>query len=338
MRRALAPSINTKLNTNTKTKRANWHDYRSPGRYMITLSKSAGIPPFSQIWGDWRLPVGTRGASYTRWSPIGRIIADTLYHIGEMYPALRAEQYVVMPDHVHVLLWVQSLLPEHLGLYIARFKNVINNASSTNHIFEDGFNDQIVTNKRDLNAIYNYIRSNPYRIGVRKANPDFFHKRTGIIIGDTPCQLYGNIHLLCNPFKEQVIVHRADSDEVYSANRDRWLYTAGNGGVLVSPFISKREKEIRREAELTGGHLILITNTPFGEREKPTGKDFDLCAAGRMLIIAPQEAWDFSRSACLQMNKLATAISEYNILKDNDMNQDLCLRTNSPASVISEMD
>lgn len=56
-----------------------------------------------------------------------------------------------MPDHVHFLLWVQSMLPEHLGSYIARFKNTINVAASTNHIFEDGFNDQIVTYKRNLN-------------------------------------------------------------------------------------------------------------------------------------------------------------------------------------------
>ncbi len=213
-----------------------------------------------------------------------------------------------MPDHVHVLLWVKSILPDHLGLFIARFKNVINTASSTNHIFEDGFNDQIVTNKRDLNAIFNYIRSNPYRLAVRHACPDFFTRRNNMMIGGMLCQLYGNVHLLDNPFKEQVIVHRADNDEVYSANKDRWLYTAGNGGVLVSPFISKREKEIRKEAELLGGRFILITNRPFGEREKPSGKDFDLCAEGRMLIIAPQSPLDFSRSACRQMNSLANQI------------------------------
>lgn len=297
------------MNKNPKTKRANWHDYRSPGRYMITLSKSPDIPPFSQIAGDWRLPVGTRGSSYTLWSPMGRIIADTLYHIGDIHHALRAEQYIVMPDHVHVLLWVQSILPDHLGLYIARFKNIINTASSNNHIFEDGFNDQIVTNKRDLNAIFNYIRSNPYRLAVRHAYPDFFTRRNNLMIGETQCQLYGNIHLLDNPFKEQVIVHRADNDEMHSANKDRWLYTAGNGGVLVSPFISKREKEIRREAELLGGRFILITNRPLGEREKPSGRDFELCAERRMLIIAPQSPLDFSRSACQQMNDLANRVA-----------------------------
>ena len=51
--------------------------------------------------------------------------------------------------------------------------------------------------------------------------------------------------LLDNPFKEQVVVHRADSPEVRESNRRRWLYTAANGGVLVSPFISPDERGIR---------------------------------------------------------------------------------------------
>lgn len=129
------------------------------------------------------------------------------------------------------------------------------------------------------------------------------------MVGDTPCQLYGNIHLLNNPFKEQVIVHRADTPEQFERNKEKWLYTAVNGGILVSPFISKREKEIRREAEELGGRFILITNRPLGEREKPVGKDFELCAEGRMLIIAPQTPMDFSRIACQQMNKLASLTS-----------------------------
>lgn len=297
------------MKANPQTKRANWHDYRSPGRYMITLSKGVGIPPFSQIDGDWRLPVGTRGSSYTRWSPTGRIIADKLYHLGELHPSLRAEQYIVMPDHMHVLIWVKSTLPEHLGFFIARFKNTINSAVGIDHIFEDGFNDQIVTNKRDLNTIFNYIRSNPYRLAIRRAYPDFFTRCNNMIIGDTPCQLYGNIHLLDNPFKDQVIVHRADNDQTFLANKDRWLHTAANGGVLVSPFISQREKSIRKESESSGGRLILITNRPFGEREKPSGKNFELCAQGRLLIIAPAIPMPLDRPSCLKMNSLAATIA-----------------------------
>lgn len=109
---------------------------------------------------------------------------------------------------------------------------------------------------------------------------------------------------------DQVIVHRADTDHTFFTFRDHWLHTAANGGVLVSPFISQREKVIRKEAESSGGRFILITNHPFGEREKPSGKDFALCAQGRLLIIAPSTPMPLDRSVCLKMNSLAKTIAK----------------------------
>lgn len=106
----------------------------------------------------------------------------------------------------------------------------------------------------------------------------------------------------------QVQVHRADGEEAYAHKKERWLHTAANGGVLVSPFISKREKEVRTEAAELDGKFILVTNSPFKEREKPSGKDFELCSIGRMLIISPAEELDFGRKACMTMNALAAAI------------------------------
>lgn len=295
------------------TKRASWHDYRSPGRYMITLSKSPVIASFSSIEGDWRLPVGTRGSSYTRWSPLGRQIADAIYKIAEIHPSLRADQYVVMPDHVHILLWVQSWLPEHLGFYIARFKNAINAAAATSHVFEDGFNDQIIHNKRNLQTIFNYIRSNPFRLAVRRACPDFFTRSNALTIGSATCQAYGNMHLLANPFKDQLLVHRADAriPEKLAALKEGWLYTAANGGVLVSPFISPHEKKIRKEAEELGARLILITHEAFPDRYKPAAHDFALCTEGRLLIISLglPKGTSLLRPLCLRLNALAEALA-----------------------------
>lgn len=234
-----------------------------------------------------------------------------IYGIHRIHPSLKAEQYVVMPDHVHILLYVSATLPEHLGFYIARFKIAINNATGIDHLFEDGFNDQIVSYKRNLNALFSYIRANPYRLAVRRAIPDFFRRRDNLTIEGISYQAYGNMQLLDNPFKDQVIVHRADTSDQHAQNRERWLYTAANGGVLVSPFISKREKEIRAEAEESGGRFILITHETLGERFKPAALDFDLCTEGRMLIISlglPSKT-SLTRQHCQDMNALAGKIA-----------------------------
>jgi hypothetical protein len=258
--------------------------------------------------GNCNLPIGSPGSAYICSSETGKAVKQCLREISGIHPALHLLQYALMPDHLHLIVSVEDKLDETVGRKLAALKVSVNRRSGIDQVFERGFNDQILTKSRKLDVIYNYLRANPYRLAIRRANPEFFHRRAGIIIGGLQCQLYGNTNLLDNPFKDQVIVHRADDDKVYSSNRDRWLYTAANGGVLVSPFISKREKEIRREAELSGGRFILITNRPFGEREKPIGKDFDLCAEGHMLIIAPQSPLDFSRTACKRMNALANHI------------------------------
>ena len=130
----------------------------------------------------------------------------------------------------------------------------------------------------------------------------------GIEIEGMVCQAYGNLQLLDNPFKSQVIVHRADTPEEFLSRKEYWVYTAANGGVLVSPFISRREKEVRDEAETQGGKFILIREKPFRDKEKPTDREFRLCTLGKILIISPEIALDFSRQTCLQLNSLAASI------------------------------
>lgn len=166
---------------------------------------------------------------------------------------------------------------------------------------------------RSLDTIYRYLRSNPYRLAVRRAYPDFFRRVSGINIDGKRYQTYGNRFLLRNPFKEQVVVHRRDSEQTRTGNREQWLYAAANGGVLVSPFISQAEKAIRKEAEDAGGRIILITNQPFSDRFKPAGHDFSLCVAGRLLIVAPLQPLgsSLSRAACLAMNQLAETIARH---------------------------
>lgn len=85
-----------------------------------------------------------------------------------------------------------------------------------------------------------------------------------------------------------------------------------NGGVLVSPFISREEKEIRKMAEEIDGRIILISNEPLGERQKPHGNNFARCASGNLLILTPTNPplpASLSRTACLAMNSLAALIS-----------------------------
>lgn len=289
--------------------RAKWHDYSAKSIYHITLLKSPEMPAFGSLAGDWRIPASAPGSPYIASSPLGRAVKETLRELPLIHPALKLYSYALMPDHLHLLIRVEADLDEILGRKIGRFKDRVNKRVGSTGVFAPGFNDQIVTSARKLNVIFDYLRSNAQRLAIRRSHPDFFTCANNLVIEGLQCQAYGNIHLLDNPFKDQVVVHRADSAESFAKMKEQWLYTAANGGVLVSPFISPREKEVREEAERNNGRFILITNAPLAERQKPAGRNFDLCAQGRLLIIAPMTAMALNRGCCLRMNSMAKELA-----------------------------
>ncbi len=296
-------------------KRAYWHNYRSRAIYMVTMTKSHGTPLFGKIAGDCRIPQGQQGHPYVKWSEIGSIVADTIFNIHKICDKIKLLQYIVMPDHLHALLFVTQPTADPFGYYMARFKNEVNNRCGATGIFEKGFNDQILKPNRKLDDIYQYIKQNPYRLAVRQQHPEFFQRIRNLSINGRVCHAYGNPFLLRNPFKEQVVVHRADNTDTRRMNHDQWIHTAANGGILVSPFISEAEKAIRDEAELVGGRFILLHDHPFEAKEKPSRREFNLCAEGRMLMIAPADYSGrtrdqrLSRRDCLDLNALAAAIA-----------------------------
>ena len=316
------------------------HDYKAPWKYHLTILKNPDAPSFGRLADGWREAAleHRRNDVKIDYSPAGKAVRDALFEWKRFAPKINLLQYCIMPDHIHLLIDVREYLDEHLGKYVARLKtfaghrfqyrrSLLGNPSESQAqgnlflpLFSDGFNDQILWTSRNLDTIFKYIRHNPYKLAIRKAHPGFFSSRHDLTLNlpsgpnqtlePVRLQAYGNLQLLGNPFKEQVVVHRADTTGQRERNRQRWLYTAANGGILVSPFISAAEKAIRAEAEELGGRFILITNDPMPERYKPTGRDFDLCESGRLLILSINLPGDLNRQTCLAMNALASAIAK----------------------------
>lgn len=156
-----------------------------------------------------------------------------------------------------------------------------------------------------------YVKDNPHRLAIRKSYPDYFRRVRKFVINDMEVEAYGNFFLLKHAIIEPVVVHRAWTQEELDKNRKRWLYIAKSGGILVSPFISRAEKEIRASAIGSGGRIIDISTDPMGERFKPSGSDFQLCEEGRLLIVAPTEAAGLTRARCLNLNAVAAVIASY---------------------------
>lgn len=256
------------------------------------------------------------------YSPVGFRIYEALEEISKISPYIKILQYVIMPDHIHVLLEITQTMDEPLGNYIARLKYDINqrairkNLITEGHsVFKRGFNDQFLRSSRSLDTLFNYIRTNPYRLWIRIMHPEYFQRIHSMELCGIECSLYGNLNLLSNPFKYPVIVHRRDSEAQLAAKKAEWRYAVTNGGVLTGAFIAPEEHKIFKGAAEYGGKLILINNKPFEEREKPSESLFKLCEKGQLLIISPKmnvpvSREGITRAECLFMNNFATSLCE----------------------------
>lgn len=140
----------------------------------------------------------------------------------------------------------------------------------------------------------------------------FFSRKRNLRIGDREYEAYGNLFLISNPDKTAVKISRQFSNQQKSELRAKWEIDALKGVVMISPFISNEEKQIRKIIEQQGGKIILITHEAFPERFKPAAHNFELCSEGRLLIVSmgyPVKS-ALTREICNEMNKLAVKITE----------------------------
>lgn len=292
-------------------------DYAAPGIYHIILRKHPSAQEYGSLAGDPAIAPGLPGCAKVERSSLGRILQKEIYDWPLHCTALKVYQYVVMPDHAHILIRVTKRLPHPLGTYIGLLKGAITRrwrASAGDPaavVFEEGYTDRYLHPGRDLDTLFRYIRENPHRLAMRRRYPEFFSTRRDIELFGSRWSAYGNLFLLRDPMKCAVAVRTRHTPAEREAFREEWLWNAANGGVLVSPFISPEEKAIREEAERLGGRIIHIQHQPFGKRFKPEERRFNLCSQGRMLILAPAEPLRVERfrNACLLMNRVAERLA-----------------------------
>ena len=110
------------------------HDYARPGVYHITLHVADDLGrPFGQVVGNLYSLDGSADAPHVTLSSVGRMVEQELLNsISAHYPMITVDTYVIMPEHLHVILRVSSCIVStngrstHLGQVIAGFKQGCN--------------------------------------------------------------------------------------------------------------------------------------------------------------------------------------------------------------------
>ena len=308
--------------TNRHHRTNNW-DYKGRGIYHITLVVAERYPLFGQLMGD------APEEAYITLNDFGNDVLNILRSVPE-YRAEKGYQLKIlasqiMPDHIHWAIQVLEPLPKPIGTVIRGFKsactslykntyaiNAGNHAGKVhnenvvhfsrmftriNSIWEPsiaGYHECILHHDGQLDAMIRYIKDNPRRLWLKRANPDLFRIHQQTPIAGVSCTTLGNMFLYEHPLKAPLQCSRTLTQTKIDTRKNECLSQAANGTIFVCPAISEGEKQICRALREAGYPLIILLESGFPSPDsphyrfyKPSGVYFEACAAGKLLLIEP---------------------------------------------------
>ena len=160
------------LKTRKPTRLTNF-DYNSSGAYFITICTQNRKNILSTIVGE--------GSPLPQLSRFGKIVDNFIQEIPTKYPNISVDCYVIMPNHIHLLLSILNnneetidnsgrgnpspTITNAIGWLKFQSTRSINTEQNTpgEKIFQRSFYDHIIRNYDDYYEIYKYIQENPQK-------------------------------------------------------------------------------------------------------------------------------------------------------------------------------
>ena len=166
-----------------------------------------------------------------------------------------------------------------------------------------------------------YVKMNPERLATKRLFPGFFRVQNDVEIAGRKYAAVGNIALLQAEHYQPVHVRRtmveaADYGDMEPLRNymNGCVLAARRGTVMVSPFISPKEKEVLAVLLKEKHPIIVLSDNGFGEYYKPSAGLFDAVAEGRMLILSPwqnnPDTRHITREECVALNQMAEEIAQ----------------------------
>jgi REP element-mobilizing transposase RayT len=264
-----------------------FQDYRAPAFYMITMTTLNRRPLFAAC-----------ADNLSTLNEDGWLVYNLWHAMPKTYPELALSTLVIMPDHLHGIVRVTERMAQSVGVPLRAFKSQVTSAlrkkyeNPTLAVWNPGYHDLCVWRKGALKAYTHYLCDNPRRYCLRKTHPDLFvrvdHLKHSRLPPEQVWNGYGNRFLLDRPEIVSLRVSRRASPEEIAGLCKSFMEQAAQGAVVISPFISPGEKAVVSAIlEADRGDVILMKAGGFPDGYKPSGRYYDLCAQGRLLILTP---------------------------------------------------
>ena len=149
------------------------YDYSKPGAYFITICTHNRRQILSRVVGADVLD----GPQTVSLMPYGKIAEKHIRQWNDFRDDVKVERYVIMPNHIHIILVVYSgdIMPmeggasrtspptrqhEVVSQFVSTIKRFCNKEYGEN-IWQRSFHDHIIRDRRDYEKISQYMQDNP---------------------------------------------------------------------------------------------------------------------------------------------------------------------------------
>lgn len=331
----------------------NWHwqepglAWKGVGIYHVTII----VPSREPLLGKLIIPQQDPKQAYIQRTTLGNALVEKLLNHPTYYPEVQIIQYCLMPDHLHVILYVKRPMEKTFNMVV---RSLWQAAKKLGRAYTQSINpesDSGLTNgdnsdapfpiftarpfvrpmsrRGQLKTMIHYVQMNPHRLATKRLMPELFCVQDNIEIAGRTYKGVGNVELLQRAQYMPVHVRRIwveaaeyGDDKPLRDYMNGCVLAARKGVVMVSPFISEKEKAVMEVLLKEGLPFIYIADNGFRDYYKPQDCLFDAVARKQVLILSP---WEYdmhkkhiSRAECVAMNKMAEEISTPSINFESD--------------------
>ncbi len=208
-----------------KSTRLKSYDYNAPGAYFITICTKDR----KQILSHICVGLGVLDEPKNKLTYYGKIADKYLTQMSNFYDNITLDKYVIMPNHIHLLIQIKSKptsgssrtpspTNNEISRFISTFKRFCNKEYGRN-IWQSLSHDHVVRNQKDYDRIWTYIEINPY-----KWEQDVYIKKRIYQRNSKMLLIYPFLFLIRNQSYQQIVSYKIFSDYVF----EETFFTFGN--------------------------------------------------------------------------------------------------------------
>ena len=144
-----------------KQNRLQEYDYSTPNAYFITVCTKDRKNLFWPSVGA--ISDRPETISLTNW---GKITEQSIREITKHYPMVAVDHFVIMPNHIHLLLQIRtdshgrSVIAPTISTVVRLLKGTVSKQVGFS-VWQMGFYDHVIRSDADYREIWNYIEGNP---------------------------------------------------------------------------------------------------------------------------------------------------------------------------------